>query len=101
MKWTHNGIRYERGNHEFLIAKFDDTELWFAVRANIATQQTLRSLFKRLGEYFNANKCEVLPMYDDHDEWSKEPIVVFDFMSSGECRFWSLAQDGSMKEINL
>ena len=101
MKWIHNGVKYERGNHEFLIAKFDDTDVWFTVRANIATQQTQKSLFKRLGEYLEASKCEVLPMYGADDEWAKENIVVFDFMSSGNCLFWNLNEDGSMVKIDV
>ena len=101
MKWINNGIKYERGNHEFLIAKYDDTEVWFTVRANIITQQSQKSLFKRLGEYLGANKCEVLPMYNDEGEWVKGDIVVFDFMSSGECRFWNLNDDGSMEKIDV
>ena len=99
MKWINNGVKYERGNHEFLIAKYDETDVWFTVRANIATQQTQKALFKRLGEYIGASKCEVLPMYDDNDNWTKGNIVVFDFMSSGECRFWRLNEDGSMIKI--
>lgn len=99
MKWIHNGVKYERGNHEFLIAKFDDTDVWFTVRANICTQQTQKSLFKKLGEYFEASKCEVLPMYDENDNWIRENIVVFQFVSSGECLFWNLCEDGSMEKI--
>lgn len=102
MKWIHNGIKYERGNHEFLIAQYDDVDVWFTVRANIATQQTQKALFKKLGEHFEASKIEVLPMYDDNDEWTKENIVVFDFISlNGEYRFWKLHEDGSMEKIKL
>ena len=99
MKWIHNGVKYERGNHEFLIAKYDDVDVWFTVRANIITQQSQKSNFKRLGEYLEANKIEVLPMYNEKDEWTKENIVVFDFHSSGECMFWTLQEDGGMIRI--
>lgn len=101
MKWIHNGVKYERGNHEFLIAKYDDAEVWFTVRADIITQQSQKALFKKLGEYMGANKVEILPMYNDTGEWTKEHIVVFDFRSSGECMFWWLREDGAMKKIDL
>ena len=99
MKWIHNGIQYKRGCHEFLIAKYDDVDVWFVTRANIATQQTQRAMFKELGEYMGAEKCEVLPMYDDKDEWTKENIVVFDRNSEGKYLFWELFEDGSMRKI--
>lgn len=101
MKWIHNGVKYERGNHEFLIASFDGVDVWFTVRANIATQQTQKSLFKRLGDYIGASMCEVLPMYNKNEEWTKENIVVFDFLSSGKCLFWKLYEDGKMDKIAI
>ena len=39
MKWINNGIKYKRGNHQFLIAKYDDVDVWFVTRANVITQQ--------------------------------------------------------------
>lgn len=95
MKWINNGVTYKRGNYECLIAKFDDAPVWFTPRAT-QTQQTQKSNFKRLGELLDANKCEVKPMYNDSDEWTEENIVVFDFMYSGECKFYHLNEDGSM-----
>ena len=38
-------------------------------------------------------------MYDENDNWIRENIVVFQFMSSGECLFWNLCEDGSMEKI--
>lgn len=100
MKWINNGVAYKRGCYESLIAKFDDTPVWFTTNA-IQTQQSMKFNFKRLGELFEANKCEVKPMYNESDEWTEENIVVFDFMYSGECKFYHLNEDGSMVLINI
>lgn len=100
MKWNNNGIKYQRGCYECLIAKFDDVDVWFTPRA-MQTQQTMKANFKRLGELLETKVCEVMPMYGDNDEWTQENIVVFDFMYSGECRFYSLHEDGSMTRIEV
>ena len=99
MKWINNGIEYKRGNHEFLIAKFDDYDVWFVTRANIITQQSQKKGFKELGEYLEAEKIEVMKMYDDNDEWAKNNIVVYDRNCEGEYSFYNLNEDGSMKKI--
>ena len=98
MKWNHNGITYRHGCYECLIARYDDTETWFTPRAQ-QTQQSAKSNFKRLGELFEAKKCEVQLMYNDSDEWTHDNIIVFDFMYSGECRFYHLNENGSMVRI--
>lgn len=100
MKWIKNGIEFKRGNYEVLIAKFDDTPVWFTLRA-MATQQSQKGRFKQLGEMFEASRCEVKLMYNDADEWTEENIVVVDFMYSGECKFYNLNEDGSMNLIKL
>lgn len=100
MKWINNGVRYERGNYECLIAKFDDLDMWFTLRAQ-ATQQAQKNRFKQLGQLFEAVKCEVLPMYSEDNEWTKNHIVVFDFNYSGECKFYSLHEDGSITPIKI
>lgn len=100
MKWIKNGVTFNRGNYECLIAKFDDTPVWFTPRA-MQTQQSMKSNFKRLGEMFEASKCEVKPMYNEADEWTEENIVVFDFMYSGECKFYALREDGAMFPMNF
>lgn len=100
MKWNNNGITYNRGNYECLIARYDDSDIWFTPRA-MQTQQCAKSNFKRLGELLEAKNCEVQPMYNDSDEWTHDKIVVFDLRYSGECKFYNLYEDGSMLEIVL
>lgn len=99
MKWINNGIEYKRGNHEFLIAKYDDVDVWFVTRANIITQQAQKSGFRKLGEYLEAKKVEVMKMYDDNDEWAQENIVVYDTDCDGNYKFYNLNEDGSMSLI--
>lgn len=100
MKWNNNGIQYKRGCYECLIAKYDESPIWFTPRAQ-QTQQSQKSNFKRLGELLEASKVEVMPMYGDDDEWTQETIVVFDFMYSGECKFYALREDGAMMPIKI
>lgn len=78
MKWKTNGVEFRRGCHECLIAQFDGTGPWWELGA-IGTQQTMKSEFKRLGEYFGANQCEVKPEYDDNDDQTESDIVSFLF----------------------
>lgn len=100
MKWNNNGIQYKRGCYECLIARYDESSVWFTPRAQ-QTQQSQKSNFKRLGELLEASKCEVMPMYDDNDEWTQNSIVVFDFHYSGECKFYSLLEDGRMIPMDV
>lgn len=95
MKWMTNGVAFRCGCYECLIARFDDTPTWYTPRA-MQTQQSQKSNFKRLGELLGAAKCEVKPMYNEDDTWTEENILVFDFRSSGECKFYTLNEDGSM-----
>ena len=89
MKWVNNGIKYLRGDHERLIAQFNGKGAWFTLRA-FATQQTQKSEFKRLAEYFEDEVaiCEVKKMYDDDDNLTEDEIVVFDFHYDGKCNFY-------------
>lgn len=100
MKWMTNGVMFRRGCYECLIARFDDTPAWYTTRA-MQTQQSQKSNFKRLGELLGAAKCEVKLMYNEDDTWTEENILVFDFRSSGECKFYTLHEDGSMEPVSL
>lgn len=93
-------MTFRRGCYECLIVRFDDTSPWYTPRA-MQTQQSQRSHFRRLGELLGAAKCEVKPMYNEEDFWTEENIMVFDFRSSGECKFYTLHEDGSMEPVSL
>lgn len=82
MKWNNNGIKYNRGCHECLIAQYDSKGPWWSLGA-CATQQTMKSEFKRLGEYLNASACEVKLLYDDNDVEAENNVVSFRFNYSG------------------
>lgn len=83
MKWINNGIKYQRGCHECLIAQYDGKGCWWSLGA-IATQQTMKSEFKRLGEYLGAARCEVKKLYDDDDNEVEQNVVVFNFFFCGK-----------------
>lgn len=89
MKWNNNGIKYERGNYECLIARYNDTGYWVCVRAD-ATQQTQKSNFKDLGEFLSASKCEVKHLYDVDDELTETNIILIDNLKAygGGFAFW-------------
>lgn len=78
MKWNKNGIQFRRGCYETLIAQFDGCGNWWTF-GGMATQQTMRSMFKRLGEYFGASHCEVKALFDDNDLETEESVVYFRF----------------------
>lgn len=63
MKWITNGIKFNRGCYNCLIAKFDNSKMWLTLDA-ACTVQTAKASFKRLGEHFGAKCCEVQKMYN-------------------------------------
>ena len=88
MKWiVQDGIKFERGNKEVLIARFNEDGAWFTLRAQ-ATQQTQKSEFKRLGETLGAKSCEVKKYYDDNDIETETEVIVFMSMYDGSWRFY-------------
>lgn len=76
MKWIKNGIRFERGNYEPLIVKFDNSKVWLKIDA-CCTQQSARKEFRELGEAYGAKTIEVQKMYNDDGVVSHEDIVCF------------------------
>lgn len=64
MKWNHNGITYRRGCYEALIAQFDEKGPWYC-SIPMATQRTMRSCFKELGEYLGAESVEVKHLWEE------------------------------------
>lgn len=86
MKWNHNGITYRRGCYECLIAQYDGEGPWYAGEA-IQTQQSMKSGFKRLGEYLGAKSVEVKPLYDKNDNPTETKICAFMSLYNGGYRF--------------
>ena len=82
MKWITNGIEFRRGCHECLIARYDGAGCWWALGA-IATQQTMKAEFKRLGEYLGASRCEVKKLYDEDDDQTEWDVASFRFTNGG------------------
>lgn len=80
MKWNTNGITFRRGCYECLIAQFDGSGPWWSLGA-IATQQTMKSEFRRLGNHLGAASCEVKALYDDSDNETEQNVLCFRFDS--------------------
>ncbi len=65
--------------------KYIVTGEWYTLAA-IATQQTMRSEIKRLGEFFGLKTCEVKCLYDENDR-ETEAVVECLFKHDGMPRF--------------
>lgn len=103
MKWNNNGIKYERGNYECLIAQYNKTGAWVCVRA-MATQQTQKHDFKALGEVISAEECEVKRLYDDNDNPTETNVILFDNMAAygGGFQFWTCNEElERLEKINI
>lgn len=76
MKWNHNGVSYQRGCYEALIAQYDGAGYWYINEA-VQTQQSMKSNFKLLGEHFGAQRVEVKPLFDENDNMTEKTLRVF------------------------
>lgn len=83
MKWKTNGIQFRRGCHECLIAQFNGCGCWWGLGA-MATQQTMKSEFKRLGDYLGATLCEVKELYDENDNETEQDVIYYRFNYLGQ-----------------
>lgn len=100
MKWINKeGVKFLRGCYEGLMARYDDTDIWFCMRG-LATQQTQKAAFKRLGEYFNANVCEVKNLWDEDGNAVEDNVVVFMRLYSGEYKFY-IETEHDLKPIQI
>ena len=78
MKWITNGIKFNRGCYNCLIAKFDNSKMWLTLDA-ACTVQTAKACFKRLGERFGAKCCEVQEMYSDSGTLIREEADIVSY----------------------
>ena len=99
MKWINKeGVKFNRGDYEGLMAKFDNWDVWFCMRA-MATQQTQKSAFKSLGEYLGATSCEVRYMWDEEGNARENNVVAF-MSCTTEYLFYVDTPDG-LKRIEI
>lgn len=98
MKWNHNGITYRRGCYETLIAQYDGKGVWF-INRGLMTQQTMKSCFKRLGEFLGASSVEVKPMWNEDDSATETNVVVVDRMYDGSYKFYRELKDDHWESI--
>lgn len=66
IKWTTNGVSFARGNHTPLIAKFDNSRVWLALRA-CCTAATFKAEIRRLAQDFGAKEIEIKPEYTEDE----------------------------------
>ncbi|RGD22780.1 hypothetical protein DW651_03040 [Subdoligranulum sp. AM23-21AC] len=76
MKWNKNGIKFLRGCHEVLIAQYDGKGPWYC-NIPIMTQQSMKTCFKELGEYLEAESVEVKYLYDEDDTPTENETMDF------------------------
>ena len=82
MKWiVQDGIKFERGNYECLIAQYDKKGFWVCLRA-MATQQTQKHTFKDLGVALSAKEIEVKRFYDDNDNPTELSVICVSNMKA-------------------
>ena len=89
IKWTTNGVSFARGNHMPLIAKFDNSRVWLALRA-CCTAATFKAEIRRLAQEFGAKEIEVKPQYIEVERWqyhSTEKDLVGFLYIDGEAVF--------------
>lgn len=104
MKWIKNDVKFERGNHECLIAQYDNNGTWYMNRA-MQTQQSMKRNFKMFGEFLGASVCEVKRYWnDDDDEAAENDIVIIDGRGfDGEkCEkyvLWREREDESLERV--
>ena len=83
-KWITNGVSFARGNHQPLIAKFDNSKMWLDLAA-CCTTQTFKDRIKSLAEAYGAKVIEVKPMWNEKEELTvdAEELVKFRKLSTG------------------
>lgn len=83
LKWTMNGVTFQRSNYRPLIARFDNSKCWLAVPA-ITTTSGFRSLIRQLAADFGASTVELKYFYDEEDRQTETEVVCFDRRYSEE-----------------
>ena len=95
MKWNNNGVTYERGCRDVLIARYDNGQQWYINRERM-TQASQKVCFKRLGEDMNARSIEVKPLFDAFGNHTETEMCAFQKMYDGQYWFesYSLCEVG-------
>ena len=84
IKWVINdGISFNRGNWDMLIAKFDNSKKWLMPSA-LCTASTFRAEIRQLAQDFGAKVVEVKKLFQEGKPVEKrQDVVDFLKLSSG------------------
>ncbi len=76
LKWTMNGVTFNRGNYRPLIARFDNSKCWLSLAA-CTTTSGFRSEIQQLANEYGAKTVELKYFYDDNDQQTETAVVDF------------------------
>ena len=77
-KWITNGVSFNRGNYEDLIAKFDNSRKWLKVGA-YCTTSSFKSSIRNLAEVFGASVIEIKPLWDENEQPTEDRTNVVNY----------------------
>jgi hypothetical protein len=82
LKWNCEGVNFSRGNHEPLIAKFDNSKVWLNP-TSMMTTQAFKSSIRRLAQAYGANSVTVKPFFSDNGVQTETQLVDYINLSPG------------------
>lgn len=84
LKWITNGVSFNRGNYEELIAKFDNSKKWLKLGA-YTTTSGFKSSIRNLAEAYGASVVEIKALWDEDEKPTedRENVVNYGKLSEG------------------
>ncbi len=76
LKWTMNGVTFNRSNYRSVIARFDNTTCWLSLAASTTTCG-FRASIRELATTYGAKTVELKYFYDDDDNQTETNVVDF------------------------
>lgn len=76
LKWTMNGVTFNRSNYRPVIARFDNTTCWLSLAA-CTTTSGFRAAVRELAAAYGAKTVELKYFYDDDDNQTETNVVDF------------------------
>ena len=76
LKWTMNGVTFNRSNYRPVIARFDNTKCWLSLAA-CTTTSSFRASVRELATAYGAKTVELKYFYDENDNQTETNVVDF------------------------
>lgn len=76
LKWTINGITFNRNNYRPVLARFDNTKCWLSLDT-CTTTSGFRASIRELANAYDAKTVELKYFYDDNDNQTETNVVDF------------------------